>query len=219
MSLMQYLYGRLLDQMLDKLSDMKMVKAPWLVDNYSFIKFMGIAQRAKNGQPLSQPLGSTLDFKDFQELMFVPNMFPTPDGTEIDTSVVIGKNANKPMILPVPFMVAGMAYGASVSLPVKIVMARASAAVGTATNSGESGFLQKERDIAELYVVQYNRAGWGNSPEELQQADMVEIKIGQGASAGDGFTIGNKLIGDELRKHLKLHEGQDAIMPTVSRYK
>ncbi|NLX69806.1 MAG: FMN-binding glutamate synthase family protein [Clostridiales bacterium] len=214
MSLMQYLYGRLLDQMLDKLSDMKMVKAPWLVDNYSFIKFMGIAQRAKNGQPLSQPLGSTLDFKDFQELMFVPNMFPTPDGTEIDTSVVIGKNANKPMILPVPFMVAGMAYGASVSLPVKIVMARASAAVGTATNSGESGFLQKERDIAELYVVQYNRAGWGNSPEELQQADMVEIKIGQGASAGDGFTIGNKLIGDELRKHLKLHEGQDAIMPT-----
>ena len=41
MSLMQYLYGRLLDQMLDKLSDTKMVKAPWLVDNYSFKGFSG----------------------------------------------------------------------------------------------------------------------------------------------------------------------------------
>ena len=42
---------------------------------------------------------------------------------------------------------------------------------------------------------------------------MIEIKISQGASAGDGFKIGNKLIGDELRKHLKLKEGQDAVMP------
>ena len=66
MSLMQYLYSRLLDQLLEKLSETKKVKLPWLVDNYSFIKFMGIAQRAKNGQPLNQPLGSTLDFKDFQ---------------------------------------------------------------------------------------------------------------------------------------------------------
>jgi len=60
MSLMQYLYSRLTDQILEKMSDMKMVKAPWLVDNYSFIKFMGIAERSKNGQPLMQPLGSTL---------------------------------------------------------------------------------------------------------------------------------------------------------------
>ncbi|SFQ34979.1 FMN-binding glutamate synthase family protein [Caldicoprobacter faecalis] len=214
MALMQYLYSRLVDQILEKMSDMKMVKVPWLVDNYSFLKFMGIAERAKNGQPLMQPLGSTLNFKDFQDLMFIPNMFPTPDGTEMDTQVVIGKNAKKPMILPVPFMIAGMAYGASISLQLKIALAKASASIGTATNSGEAGFLQKERDIAKLYVVQYNRAGWGNAPEELKQADMIEIKMGQGASAGDGFKIGNKLIGDEFRKHLKLKEGQDAVMPT-----
>jgi len=210
---MRYLYSRLADQVLEKLADMKMVKIPTFVDNYSFIKFMGIAERAKNGKPLSEPLGSTLNFKDFQDLMFVPNMFPLPDGTPLYKKVIIGKKANKPMELPVPFMIAGMAYGASVSKRVKLALAKASTVVGTAINSGESGFLAEEREIAKLYVVQYNRAGWGNEPEQLKQADMIEIKIGQGASAGDGFMIGHELIGDELRKHLKLEEGQDAVMP------
>ena len=91
MSLMQYLYSRLLDQMLEKLSDMKMVKLPWLVDNYSFIKFMGIAQRAKNGQPLNQPLGSTLISKISRELMFVPSMFPTPMARKLIPGWLSGK--------------------------------------------------------------------------------------------------------------------------------
>ncbi|HHW30817.1 MAG TPA: FMN-binding glutamate synthase family protein [Clostridiaceae bacterium] len=213
MSLMRYLYSRVADQMLEKLADMKMVKAPTAVDNYSFIKFMGIAEKAKNGKPLSEPLGSTLNFKDFQDLMFIPRMFPLPDGTPLDKKVIIGKKAKKPMELPVPFMIAAMAYGASVSMKVKLALAKASTVVGTATNSGESGFLQEERDIAKLYVVQYNRAGWGNEPEQLQQADMIEIRISQGASAGDGFRINSEVIGDELRKHLKLEKGQDAVMP------
>jgi len=213
MSLMRYLYSRLADQMLEKLADMKMVKAPTAVDNYSFIKFMGIAEKAKNGKPLAEPLGSTLNFKDFQELMFIPSLFPLPDGTPLDKKVIIGKKAKKPMELPVPFMIAAMAYGASVSMKVKLALAHASLAVGTATNSGESGFLAKEREIAKLYVVQYNRAGWGNAPEQLKQADMIEIRMSQGASAGDGFKIGHELIGDELRRHLKLEEGQDAVMP------
>ncbi|MFU0800714.1 MAG: FMN-binding glutamate synthase family protein [Xylanivirga thermophila] len=214
MSLMQYLYNRIADQMLEKLTDMKMVKSPTTVDNYSFLKFMGIAQKAKTGQPLYEPLGSTLNFKDFQDLMFVPNLFPLMDGTSIDTQVVIGKNSEKPMILPVPYMIAGMAYGASVSMKVKIAMAKASAIIGTAVNSGESGFLKEERELAELYVVQYNRAGWGNEIEDLKQADMIEIKMGQGASAGDGFKISNNIIDDKFRNHIKVEKDQDGIMPT-----
>ncbi|NLM51990.1 MAG: FMN-binding glutamate synthase family protein [Firmicutes bacterium] len=214
MSLMRYLYSRVADQMLEKLADMKMVKAPMLVDNYSFLKFMGIAEKAKNGKPLSEPLGSTIDFKDFQELMFLPSLFPVPDGTELEKKVVIGKKAKKPLELPVPYMIAAMAYGASVSKQVKLALAQAAAAVGTAVNSGETGFLAEEREIAPHYIVQYNRAGWGNAPEELKQADMIEIKMSQGASAGDGFTIKHKRIGEELRKHLKLEKGQDAVMPT-----
>lgn len=214
MSLMRYLYSRVADQMLEKLADMKMVKAPMLVDNYSFLKFMGIAEKAKNGKPLSEPLGSTIDFKNFQELMFLPSLFPVPDGTELEKKVVIGKKAKKPLELPVPYMIAAMAYGASVSKQVKLALAQAAAAVGTAVNSGETGFLAEEREIAPHYIVQYNRAGWGNAPEELKQADMIEIKMSQGASAGDGFTIKHKRIGEELRKHLKLEKGQDAVMPT-----
>ena len=90
-SLMRYLYSRLADQMLEKLADMKMVKLPTSADNYSFIKFMGIAKRAKNGKPLSEPLGSTLNFRDFQDLMFLPNIFPLADGTPLNKKVTIGK--------------------------------------------------------------------------------------------------------------------------------
>ncbi|HHU63991.1 MAG TPA: FMN-binding glutamate synthase family protein [Clostridiales bacterium] len=215
MSLMQFFYSRIMDQMLEKLADMKKIKAPPLVDNYSWLKFLGIAQRAKNGQPLTEPLGSTLNFKNFQDLMFIPALFPTEDGTPIDTQVVIGKKAAKPMTLPVPFMIAGMAYGASVSLGVKIALAKASSVIGTATNSGEAGFVAKERENAKLYVVQYNRAGWGNHPDQLKQADMIEIKMGQGASAGDGFKIKSEPIGDQFRKHLNIPEGRDAVMPTL----
>ena len=93
MSLVRYLYSRLADLMLEKLGDMKMVKLPTFVDNYSFLKFMGIAERAKNGKPLYEPLGSTLNFKDFQELMFLPNLFPLPDGTPLNKKVIIGKKA------------------------------------------------------------------------------------------------------------------------------
>lgn len=214
MSLMRYLYSRVADQMLEKLADMKMVKAPMLVDNYSFLKFMGIAEKAKNGKPLSEPLGSTIDFKDFQELMFLPSLFPVPDGTELEKKVVIGKKAKKPLELPVPYMIAAMAYGASVSKQVKLALAQAAAAVGTAVNSGETGFLAEEREIAPHYIVQYNRAGWGNAPEELKQADMIEIKMSQGASAGDGFVMNHEVIGEELRTHLQLEKGQDAVMPT-----
>ncbi|HHV98364.1 MAG TPA: FMN-binding glutamate synthase family protein [Clostridiaceae bacterium] len=214
MSLMRYLYSRLADQMLEKLADMKMVKSPTAVDNYSFIKFMGIAEKAKNGKPLYEPLGSTLNFRDFQDLMFLPSMFPLADGTPLNKKVIIGKKSEKPMELPVPFMIAAMAYGPSVSKKVKLALAKASTAVGTATNSGESGFLAEEREIAKLYVVQYNRAGWGNAPEQLKQADMIEIKISQGASAGDGYIMRHELIGDDLMEHLKLEKGQDAVMPT-----
>ncbi|MDD3839133.1 MAG: FMN-binding glutamate synthase family protein [Clostridia bacterium] len=213
MSLMQNFYSRITDNLLDKLTDMKMVKAPMLVDNYSFIKLMGIAERAKTGKPLSQPLGSTNDFKDFQELMLIPNLFPLEDNNDIDTQVVIGNQAQKPMTLPVPFMVAGMAYGASISMKAKIALAKAAASIQTATNSGEAGYIQQEREISCLYVVQYNRAQWGNSEEELKKADMIEIKMGQGASAGDGFKVPYQMIDQDFREHIKIDKEQDAVMP------
>ena len=120
MSLMQYLYSRLLDQMLEKLSDMKMVKLPWLVDNYSFIKFMVSPSGQK--RPTVKPAPWFNPGSSFQELM-LSWVFPTPVARVMPGGY--RENAS-PMTLPVPFMIAGMAYGASVSLPVKIVMARAS---------------------------------------------------------------------------------------------
>ena len=43
---------------------------------------------------------------------------------------------------------------------------------------------------------------------------MIEIKMGQGASAGDALVMNHEVIGEELRTHLQLEKGQDAVMPT-----
>jgi glutamate synthase domain-containing protein 2 len=213
MSFLDGLYEKIVDRMLEKLSHMKNVKAPLFVDNYTLMTLLATAERAKTGLPLSEPLGSSRDFRDFQDLMFVPAMFPSPDGTQVNTTVTLGKNARKPFVVPVPFLVSAYGYGVSVSKQIKIALAKGATLGGTATNSGEGGYLREERQNAERYIVQYNRAGWGNRPEELADCDMVEIRMGQGASAGTGYTIRSRDIGGELRSHMGLADGQDAIMP------
>jgi glutamate synthase domain-containing protein 2 len=213
MSFLDGLYERLVNRMLEKLSHMKNVKAPLFVDNYTLMTLMATAERAKTGLPLSEPLGSSRDFRDFQDLMFVPAMFPSPDGTQVNTTVTLGRQAKKPLVVPVPFMVSAYGYGVSVSKEIKVALAKGATLGGTATNSGEGGYLREERQNAQRYIVQYNRAGWGNRPEELSDCDMVEIRMGQGASAGAGYTIKADDIGDELMIHLGLNHGQDAVMP------
>ncbi|MGE5486135.1 MAG: glutamate synthase-related protein [Ignavibacteriales bacterium] len=214
MPLLDRVYEKLVNQVIEKLSHMKNVKAPPFVENFPFTTMMAIAERAKSGTALSEPLGSTRNFRDFRDLMFVPSMFPTVDGTPIDLSVTLGKHCAKPFNIPVPFMLSAYGYGVSVSKKVKVALAMASAMAGTATNSGEGGYLPEERKLASRYIVQYNRAGWGNGTEELRGCDMVEIRMGQGASAGDGFRIRANAIDEELRDHLKLKKGEDAVMPS-----
>ena len=75
--------------------------------------------------------------------------------------------------------------------------------------------MSEERRYADRYIVQYNRAKWNNRTEQLRQADMIEIRIGQGASVGDGFRIPADQIDDELREYLGLEPGQDAVMPNT----
>ena len=89
MSLMQYLYSRLLDQMLEKLSDMKWLSYPgWSITIP--LSSLWVSPSGQKRQPLNQPLVQP-DFKDFQELMFVPSMFPTPMARKLIPGWLSGK--------------------------------------------------------------------------------------------------------------------------------
>ena len=143
--------------------------------------------RADSGKVLKRPLGSPKPFPHFDGIMFLPGQMarlPVADPERVETRTVIGPTAQRPLELEIPLLISGMAYGLGLQEKVKIALAKAANRVGTATNSGEGPVLPEEMRIANKYIVQYSRAAWAKDPEILKRADMIEIHIGQGSSAG-----------------------------------
>jgi methylamine---glutamate N-methyltransferase subunit C len=106
-----------------------------------------------------------------------------------------------------------MAYGLALSEQTKVAIAQGTARVGTATNTGEGAFSEKERKAAKKLIIQYNRAKWNKTPEILKQADMIEIQLGQGAIAGLEHFTPAKDISIKLKNKLGLAPREDAVIP------
>jgi len=71
----------------------------------------------------------------------------------------------------------------------------------------------EERQLANKYVIQYNRGGFSNDEEHLKLADMIEIKWGQGANPGVRSVLKAKDMDYELPQIRNLQPGQDSYMP------
>lgn len=97
-------------------------------------------------------------------------------------------------------MIAAMSFGGALSKRTKIALAKAATAVGTATNSGEAGLLEEERDAAQLFIGQYNRGGWMNDPGKYRRLDAIEIQLGQGAQGSAPQRTAAKNIGKDFRE-------------------
>jgi glutamate synthase domain-containing protein 2 len=109
-------------------------------------------------------------------------------------------------------MIAAMSFGGALSKNAKIALAKAATMAGTATNSGEAGLLKEERENAQLFIGQYNRGGWLNTPEKYKQLDAVEIQLGQGAKGSTQQITKAKNIGKDFKKVYNLQDGEDAII-------
>jgi methylamine---glutamate N-methyltransferase subunit C len=118
-------------------------------------------------------------------------------------------------------MITGMSYGGSLSLEMKMALAKGAAMAGTSTNTGESAVTNEERDNAKYLIGQFNRGGWLNTSEQLKRLDAIEIQLGQGAFGGGvESTVKGDTIGEHLRDAWHIKEGQDATiysrMPNVN---
>jgi glutamate synthase domain-containing protein 2 len=167
---------------------------PWIVLENSL--------RAAAPGILERPFGSPRRRKDFAGLVFSPAqlaVLPAPESAYVDTRLTIGPDADKPLKLEIPLLAAGMAYGVGLNERVKIAIAKGTAAVGTATNSGEGPFLPEERIYARHFILQYHSGSWAKEPETLRQADAIEIRFGQGATAGAGITIQPNALSEKAR--------------------
>lgn len=175
---------------------------------------MEAAMRAEKGKELSRPLGSPVVLSPWDKLLLTPKQLfqlPTPDYTQVDTKTVIGPKAKKPLQLNIPIMITGMSYGGSLSLPMKVALAKGAAIAGTSTNTGESAVTNEERDAAKFLIGQYHRGGFLSGAEQLNRLDAIEIQLGQGAWGGavDEPTKAEQ-IGEHLRKAWHVKEGEDA---------
>ena len=171
--------------------------------------------RAESGDILHRPMGSSKKWPHLDSITFIPAQttpFPIESDVEVDVQVTIGPRAKKPMKLKIPLMISGMAYGIALSEEVRLSLAQAANHVGTAINSGEGGVLPEELEQAGKYILQFSKANWAKDEELIKQADMIEVKFGQGALFGIGGKISPKNLTGRARKIMELKENEDAVI-------
>lgn len=190
-----------------------------LIELIPGFKHMGIQNalennlRAETGDVLHRPFGSSKKWPHFDEITFIPaqtSPFPTDGDEDVDVKVTIGPKAKKPMKIKIPLMISGMAYGIALSEQVKIALASAAKNTGTAVNSGEGGILPEELESAGKYILQFSKTEWGKEEKTIQRADMIEIKLGQGAVMGMGGNISPENLTGRAREVMGLKENETA---------
>lgn len=170
--------------------------------------------RAQQGKLIQRPLGSPKSFPNTDQLVFniaQLAMTPTPEYTPVDTKVILGPQAKKPLVIDMPIMISGMAYGIGLTEKAKIALALGASNAGTAINNGEGPFLQSERSAAKKYILLYDRGGRNHEDRIIEKADMIEIQFGQGALAGIGHETAYKDIVPKARQLMHLNAGQPAV--------
>lgn len=168
--------------------------------------------RAETGKILSLPYGSNIHFSPWEDLLLNSRQLfemPTEHLSDITLETVIGKNCKKPLKLSMPVMITGMSYGGSLSLKMKVALAKGATIVGTSTNTGESTIAPEVRKNGKYVIGQLNRASLMKE-EDLKLLDAIEVQLGQGAYGGAvETTTYAKDIDERLRKDWELKEGED----------
>jgi glutamate synthase domain-containing protein 2 len=174
--------------------------------------------RATDGEPLRRPFGTPKNFSPWDKLLFNPVYLtrkPTVESVGIDTKVVLGPQAKRPLYLDMPIVIAGMAYGIGLSLNTKIALAIGAEQVGTATTTGAGPFLPEERKHANRLIMQYHRGFWAKEEAILRQANAIEIQLGYGAYGSASVVWKYADFSPEFREYMHLTPGQNLVEEAV----
>ena len=178
--------------------------------------------RATDGEPLQRPFGTPKHPSPWDRLLFNPvylSRRPTIESVDINTNVILGPGAKRPLYLDLPITIAGMAYGTGLSLQAKLALAKGADLVNTAVSTGAGPFLPEERKHVKRLIMQYNRGFWAKEAEVLRQADALEIQLGYGAGGAAPLVWQYRDLSPEFREYLHLKPGQnlieEAMLPNV----
>ncbi len=139
---------------------------------------------------------------------------PKLDNVPVETGLVIGPNADKPLRLDIPLFVSDMSFGA-LSEEAKIALARGADLAGTGICSGEGGMLPEEQQANRRYLYELASARFGYREELLSSVQAFHFKGGQGAKTGTGGHLPAGKVTTKIAEVRGLAEGTPAISPST----
>ncbi|MFQ5650241.1 MAG: glutamate synthase-related protein [bacterium] len=174
----------------------------------------GLSKHGHHGAVASMGVGTHLlpKWDDIQILPAQLARLPHLEEVEVDTRVIIGPNAGKPLELSLPLFVSDMSFG-SLSEEAKVALARGAEKAGTGICSGEGGMLPEEQAENSRYLYELASAKFGFKMELTKKVQAFHFKGGQGAKTGTGGHLpGHKNTG-KISQVRGIPEGEPAISP------
>lgn len=176
-----------------------------------------IQERAELGRYPIRGFGALRNVPRFDDLVFLSaslTRFPLEGYREsCETKTLLGtRHAKRPMELAIPITIAGMSFGA-LSHNAKVALGQAATWMGTSTTTGDGGMLPAERQASAKLVYQCLPSRYGFSPQDLRQADALEIVVGQGAKPGGGGLLLGQKVSSVVAGMRTLPEGVDQRSP------
>ncbi len=175
-----------------------------------------IHEMAVTGKSISAAMGTLLPVPDWDDILILGaqlDPMPLDEDAEVRTTTVIGPHAAKPLVLENPVYISHMSFGA-LSREAKVSLARGSAMAHSAMCSGEGGILPEEMEAADKYIFEYVGNLYSVTPENLRNADAIEIKIGQGTKPGMGGHLPGEKVTEEISRIRNKPMGRDVIAPS-----
>jgi len=139
---------------------------------------------------------------------------PLLDDHEVETGVVIGPRAAKPLKLDMPLFVSDMSFGA-LSQEAKVALALGAEMAGTGICSGEGGMLPDEQAANSRYFYELASAKFGYSMDKVARCQAFHFKGGQGAKTGTGGHLPGNKVNEAIAEVRGLKPGEAAISPAT----
>jgi len=174
----------------------------------------GLSKLGHHGQmsAMGVPQYQLPKWDDLQIMVAQMASKPLMEDQLVETELVIGPQAKKPLVLKIPLFVSDMSFGA-LSEEAKTAMARGAELAGTGICSGEGGVLSEEHNENSRYFYELASAKFGYKEELLKSVQAFHFKGGQGAKTGTGGHLpGSKNVG-KIPLVRGIPEGEPAVSP------
>jgi len=163
-------------------------------------------------EAMGVPLNELPRWEDIQILTAQLHRRPLAMDVPVDTELVIGPHAKKPLRMAIPLFVSDMSFGA-LSEEAKVALAKGAQGAGTGICSGEGGMLPEEQASNDRYLYELASGKFGWSLDKVRRVQAFHFKAGQGAKTGTGGHLPGRKVTGRIAAVRGLPVGEDAISP------